>query len=222
MSQAVVEQQANIATVLPEFFKNIADLFIPSEKHSEYFSYIDQQVKKAPLLFNPDAIRSARKAYKEQHKIAARAKKEAALPFRIETFTKQLKESVVERHTFIESVEYFTEPAGDISTTVNSLKQHLKYEKQSHLLSVTCKIFIGKHANHILSLCENNKADFTYLLKHHNINFSRTELSFAMKLAKLADKYQTLCRVSLPIRLLKTNLSILEQCLSQDEGFWNN
>jgi len=111
---------------------------------------------------------------------------------------KKLREEL-ERHEFTDSLSDFIEPNGGVNNTIVNLHKFLLHEKRNNSLSVMCKIFIGKH--YLLSVCDNDKSYFYSLLKQNHINYSRTEVSFVMKLGKLADKFPTLCWVSVSLVL---------------------
>ena len=91
-------------------------------------------------------------------------------------------------------------------------------EKTTNNISLLCKIYIGKHAKYLQDILD-DKAMFFAMLKMENIVYSRTELSFAIKLSKLVEVYPKLSLANVPLRLLKNNLSILESCLQEKQDF---
>ena len=58
------------------------------------------------------------------------------------------------------------------------------------------------------------------LLKTHKIFYSKGDLQFAKNLYLLHKKYPKLQSISISIRKLKSNLSIVELIMEEDEAFW--
>ena len=203
---------------LPTYFTEIADRFIPKKQRNEYFKFV-----KGLSPFNGSPNKCAdREEYLRVKKNSTKEKLEENRLKRLDYLSKRLKSSVENHQKVSCSSENLKVPSGDINASIKNLKDLLLIGRKTERLSILTKIYIGKHANYLITLCDNDRHFFSYLLKKNGIIYSRTELHFAMKLANLSLKFPTITRLSVPLSLLKNNLSILEECLSNDEDFWRN
>ena len=53
----------------------------------------------------------------------------------------------------------------------------------------------------------------------NDINYKQRELNFAIKISKLCEKYPKLQLITISIRELKANISLVESILEDDEEF---
>lgn len=105
-----------------------------------YFDFAENEAAKAPHLFSLGFILNTRKECKKKKVLAAKNKRKQKEPARIEVFEKTLKDSVYDRHIFIDSLDALTDRNGDIQKSINRLKQMLDLERESNSLSITTNI----------------------------------------------------------------------------------
>ena len=220
MSQTFEKELSVGIEKFPAFFNDIAEKFIPKERHEEFVRYIEEKTAEAPHLFNPVNLRKRRLELKKKQREKKKKAHEETLPERKRKLKELLSKSLQPRHVFIDSLNGFTEPQGSDQQCFIELKRIIELEKTTNNISLLCKIYIGKHAKYLQDIL-GDKAMLFAMLKMDNIVYSRTEISFAIKLAKLVDIYPKLSLINVPLRMLKSNLSILESCLQEEKDFWS-
>ena len=219
-TQEVIEEQSNIIATFPELFTEISKRYISNDKKEEYNTFIIEQMEKFPIIFDPTFFDKERKRRRKAKRLLVKEKKERERDGKIDDLHHQLSTSLSTRYEFVDSLEDFVEPSGDTDKAIANLNTLYVMEKKNNVINILMKIYLGKHANYLLELCEKDKAYFQHLLQTNNISYSRTEIAFAIKLGKMASIFPKICRLNVPLRFLKSNLSLLEDCLRKYESFW--
>ena len=93
----------------------------------------------------------------------------------------KMKESIIDRHFFNQTIDDFKEPTNDFDINMKELQKHLEFEQHFHASSILNKIFIGLYIKKIkIHFGENIKELMEYLTSI-NIKYSKTEVYFSMK-----------------------------------------
>ena len=219
MSQEFM-QQLSASKELPTLFEEIAAQFVPKTKMERYREFIKAKIAEDPSMFTSDKFQ---KECKRKQRELAKRRREEKLPIRKMEFSQKLKKHIQERHTFVDSLQAFTERTNgmNVEQCCEKLQDLIQREKTATNTLILCKIFIGKFAGYLQNLAK-DKATFYSMLKVNNILYSRTEIFFCVKLSKLAAQFPRISLLNIPIRVLKNNLSILENVLEEEKEFWTD
>ena len=139
----ITSLRKSYANSFPILFKAIEQFVIP-ERIEAYNIFINEEIKKNPLLFNASEID---KSLHQMRKEMKDKKKEKAKVNVVERKTKlsiKMRESIVDRHYFNQSIEDFKEPTNDLNSHLIELQKHLEFEKQFNASTIRNKVFVSK------------------------------------------------------------------------------
>ena len=95
-------------------------------------------------------------------------------------------------------------------------------EKNIIISSIILKVKMGEIIFHLLKIFFYDWNLLMNALKSQKILYSKNDLEFAVNLFKLCKKFPKLRYVSIPLRKIKTNLSLVSSIMNEDKDFWTN
>ena len=100
------------------------------------------------------------------------------------------------------------------------IKELYGMEKAMHQSSLLIKIYLGQIINQLL--VSQRWKQVISILKENGVFYSRGELSFARRIYVFCDQYPKFRLVSLPLRTIKNNISIIEKIVENEKNFWSD
>lgn len=207
----------NIAEGLQGMLNEIMIKFITEDQKEEYNEYCKKIINKNRNVFDCKFIKEVQMGKKQmrekiKEKLVENGKKKKA------EIRSILINNIIQSPPNINE-DIYNQYYQSMEEILTNLEIAINLEKVNYHKNIKNKIFIGKLLNDVKSNIPDMN-DFMAYLSMKEIQISKSEIYFAIKLFKLFEKFSKIHLLTLPLRFIKSNFAVIEEILEEEVEFW--
>lgn len=211
------EKKILVADSLQLMLQEIKTKFIPTENHDEYEKYCLDIISRNQDVFNSTFITQEIK----NAKVDRKRKSDENIFERQKVIETYLKSSLVQKKNMImNDLTFYDSLPENNEDMIIYLKQALDLENVLTNNNISNKIYVGQLLIKLKKSFDDVSVFLVYL-RTQQIIISKTELYFSINLANLAEEYNKLTLLAIPLRYLKSNYKVICQIFKNDKTFWS-
>ena len=195
------------------------DNYVIPEKKEECRTYLITEFQNVPLFSNVNTITELEKSILTSHEMKKMESKRIVK----EEMLKKLKGSIRKQIIINYDNTTFNDDLNvDIETSFLKIAEYISRIKQKELEVFYYTIVIGGFMKRIKNICEESNLSFKSTIATKAYGYSISTIYFYIQLYDLSIQFPRIQYIVVPIRYIRANWKIFNECINEEAIYWNN